>query len=140
MHIVPSVSCSGTSSFRSGSRPPAASLAQAIYGPAGKTETWQPVDAGHVGALVKALARGIFEAHMSKERRPGVSNWGAWKMGVFTAKEQPLPALGSQPAMIRRDRFFHVASDTQHVAAVRRHATPASSVCSPLFFATRSGF
>ena len=123
----------GPSSLHVGSSPPPATPVQAVYGPAGKTETWQPVDAGHIGALVKALARNVFEAHMSKEKSPGVSNWEAWKMGVFTAKAQPLPALGSQPAMIRRDRFFNVASDTQHVAAVRKHATPASSVCSLLF-------
>ena len=65
---------------------PPATLAQAVCGPAGKTETWQPVDAGHIGALVKALARNVFEAHMSTERSPGMSNWEAWKIGAFTAK------------------------------------------------------
>ena len=106
-------------------RLPPATPVQAVYGPAGKTETWQPVDAGHIGALVKALARNVFEAHMSKERTPGVTNWEAWKIGAFTAKAQPLPASASQPAMI------HFARGTKHLRVQRGHVAPAN-VCSPL--------
>ena len=70
------------------------------------------MDAGHVGALVKALARGIFEARMSRDRSPGVSNWKAWKMGAFTAKDRPLPPACSPPAMLRRAICFLMAHDT----------------------------
>jgi hypothetical protein len=105
---------------------------QAVYGPAGKTETWQPVDAGHIGALVKALARNVFEAHMSKERTPGVTNWEAWKIGAFTAKAQPPPACGSQRARIDPEEQI-LECGTWHEASWRseRHVAPAN-VCSPL--------
>ena len=81
----------------------APALAQAIDGPAGKTGMWQPVDAGHVGALVKAIARSIFEMHMSREKSPGTSNWEAWKMGAFTAKDPPMPRASM--CHVTRDSF-----------------------------------
>ena len=81
----------------------APALAQAVYGPAGKTEMWQPVDAGHVGAIIKALARSIIETHMSREKRPGISNWEAWKMGAYTAKDPPMPRASM--CHVTRDSF-----------------------------------
>ena len=33
----------------------------ACYGPRNKTETWQPVDAGHVGACLESIAKAKWE-------------------------------------------------------------------------------
>jgi len=30
---------------------------QTVYGPKNKTESWQPIDAGHIGAIYKSLIR-----------------------------------------------------------------------------------
>jgi hypothetical protein len=37
------------------------------YGPPGKTEAWQPLDAGHLGAAIKTLAKEFLEIWMYKD-------------------------------------------------------------------------
>ena len=45
---------------------------QAIYGPRGKTEACQPVDAGHLGAVMKSCFREEQEAWLDLKRiKPG---------------------------------------------------------------------
>ena len=117
-------------------RLPPATPVQAVYGPAGKTETWQPVDAGRIGALVKALARNVFEAHMSKERTPGVTNWEAWKIGAFTAKAQPPPACGSQRVRIDPEEQI-LECGTWHEASWRSERACRPGEC--LLAASRKG-
>ena len=38
-----------------------------VYGPPNETESWQPIDAGHLGAMIKAKAKEYLEIWMHKE-------------------------------------------------------------------------
>ena len=44
------------------------------YGPPNKTQHWQPIDAGHLGAVLKEVARGFFEQWMEGQK-DGVPNY-----------------------------------------------------------------
>ena len=38
--------------------------AEALFGPPGKTEAWQPIDAGHLGAMIKDIAKEKFNQYL----------------------------------------------------------------------------
>ncbi len=61
-----------------------------MYGPTGRTEGWQPIDAGHIGAIVKALAKEAFQLWMDSPSRqvPGESNWQRWERGALSMREK----------------------------------------------------
>ena len=65
---------------------------QCLYGPRNKTEGWQPIDAGHLGAMVKALGKANFERWMeAKSRNPkhaGKPNWQVWEENAMTMSEK----------------------------------------------------
>ena len=65
---------------------------QCVYGPRNKTEGWQPIDAGHLGAMVKALGKANFERWMeATSRNPkheGKPNWQVWEENAMTMKEK----------------------------------------------------
>ena len=43
-----------------------ASGGSTVYGPRNRTEGWQPIDCGHLGAVLKQLAIGHFEMWMEQ--------------------------------------------------------------------------
>ena len=43
---------------------PLALGAEALFGPPGKTEAWQPIDAGHLGAMIKEIAKEKFNQYL----------------------------------------------------------------------------
>ena len=62
-----------------------------VFGPPGKTEGWQPIDCGHLGAQLKQLGKDKFEAWMEKEvadSTPTETNWQKWERNGFTASEK----------------------------------------------------
>ena len=38
--------------------------AEALFGPPGKTEAWQPIDAGHLGAMIKDIPKEKFNQYL----------------------------------------------------------------------------
>ena len=64
------------------------------FGPRGQTEYWQPIDAGHVGAVLKQLGRVEFEKWMEQVSNPTepesnwVYNWNKWENNKFSAKDK----------------------------------------------------
>ena len=67
--------------------------ADCIYGPPNKTEGWQPIDTGHMGANLKGIAKDRFENWMLKdaEQKPGrplETNWQVWERNGFSASEK----------------------------------------------------
>ena len=67
---------------------------ECIYGIPGFTEAWQPLDAGHVGACVKSLAKIKFETWPSQPYTGKVDlghetlNWEIWELNKFTMREK----------------------------------------------------
>ena len=67
---------------------------QVGYGPPGKTEAWQPIDAGHVGAVVKSLAKQGLERWLQQPYKGKVhfdheaKNWEVWEQNKFTMREK----------------------------------------------------
>ena len=62
----------------------------AAYGPKNITECWQPVDAGHIGAMLKQLARSKFDSWMDERctEHPELSNWQAWDQRKLSARSK----------------------------------------------------
>ena len=64
------------------------------FGPRNQTEYWQPIDAGHVGAVLKQLGRVEFEKWMEQVSNPTepesnwVYNWNKWENNKFSAKDK----------------------------------------------------
>jgi hypothetical protein len=67
------------------------------YGPKNITEAWQPIDAGHIGAMLKAFAKGFLDEWLAKDykgevvlegEQSMVKNWQIWELGKFTAREK----------------------------------------------------
>ena len=51
--------------------------------------TRQPIDAGHIGANLKAHAKLAWESWMEKtSEKEGECNWEKWERGGFTASEK----------------------------------------------------
>ena len=48
----------------------------AVFGPPNKTEGWQPIDAGHLGATLKELARHCFHNFLDKPLPGGLEQFG----------------------------------------------------------------
>ena len=58
------------------------------YGPPGKTEGWQPIDAGHIGAQLKCLAKVHFELWMEQKGADEQYNWQKWEKNAMTTREK----------------------------------------------------
>ena len=58
---------------------------ESAFGPKNQTEYWQPIDAGHIGAVLKQLARTEFEKWMESVSNPDAPresqkyNWQIWE-------------------------------------------------------------
>ena len=54
---------------------------EAVHGPENATQGWQPIDAGHIGATVTALARDLYESWMGEQSKavPEKRNCKLWK-------------------------------------------------------------
>ena len=67
---------------------------ECIYGPPHLTEAWQGVDAGHVGACVKAIAKDKLDNWMMKPYTGSYKfetetlNWQAWEQNKISMKEK----------------------------------------------------
>ena len=67
---------------------------QMAFGPRNQTEYWQPIDAGHIGAVLKQLARAEFEKWMETVSNPDdpaeahVYNWQKWERNRIPAKDK----------------------------------------------------
>ena len=67
---------------------------ECVYGPPNKTEAWQPIDAGHLAAVLKALAKQAFDIWMMKPYQGQIvfespkQNWEVWEDNKFTMKEK----------------------------------------------------
>ena len=62
---------------------------QVVYGPPQRTDGWQPIDCGHLGANLKALGKEKFESWMAKPAADGSgSNWEKWDKNKFTTSEK----------------------------------------------------
>ena len=57
------------------------------YGPPNKTQHWQPIDAGHVGAVLKQIARGFFETWM-EDTTDGTPNYVRWEENRLSASDK----------------------------------------------------
>ena len=52
---------------------------ESLYGPANKTEMWQPIDAGHVGACIKSIATNEWDKWLDMDTvKPGTKNWNLY--------------------------------------------------------------
>ena len=58
------------------------------FGPPNKTEGWQPIDCGHLGAVLKTLAKGAFETWADETDEEGTTNWEKWENKKFSASEK----------------------------------------------------
>ena len=63
---------------------------QGCFGPATAIEGWQPIDAGHIGAVIKALAKGFMQSWMEQFSlaHPDMRNYELWQQGKITASEK----------------------------------------------------
>ena len=67
---------------------------QMAFGPRNQTEYWQPIDAGHIGGVLKQLARSEFEKWMETVSNPDdpleahVYNWQKWERNIITVKDK----------------------------------------------------
>ena len=66
------------------------------YGPPQETESWQPIDAGHLGATIKSVAKEFLEvwmfenntgAHAHTLEAP-TKNWEMWEKNKITMREK----------------------------------------------------
>ena len=61
---------------------------ECVFGPTNLTEVWQPIDCGHIGATVKAIAMGFFEGWLDNENLvAGQKNWQSWFDNKVSAKD-----------------------------------------------------
>jgi len=66
---------------------------ESAYGPSGQTEYWQPIDAGHVGAVLKQLAWAELEKWMETASNLDVApesrqyHWQLWESNKMQAAE-----------------------------------------------------
>ncbi len=61
----------------------------AAFGPRNMTETWQPIDAGHLGAAFKEACKSQWEAFMEASTLvEGLQNWRAIELNHFTARQK----------------------------------------------------
>ena len=93
---------------------------QCAYGPANQTEIWQPIDAGHLGATIKSLAKIHFESWMEKPCdpkpatpfRPAMTkNYERWEAGDLTSSEKRILMtwiFGEVFENFRSDKYLHV--------------------------------
>ena len=58
-----------------------------VYGPKGRTEGWQPVDRGHLGQLMKDLARRQQEALLDEWLDEG-ANFDLWQSQKLSASQR----------------------------------------------------
>ncbi len=71
-----------------------ASGGQLAFGPRNKTEAWQPIDAGHLGAVLKAIAKQHFELWMEQISNPEdpvdqqLYNWQKWERNQICARDK----------------------------------------------------
>ena len=57
--------------------------------PPNRTEAWQPIDCGHIGATLKALGKQKFEDWMEKTAEGSeFSNWQKWEQNILTQSEK----------------------------------------------------
>ena len=62
---------------------------EALYGPKGKTELWQPIDAGHVGACLKQLCKHEWDKWLDLSTlSPPEQNYNIWVRGGMSASEK----------------------------------------------------
>jgi hypothetical protein len=67
---------------------------ESAYGPRNQTEYWQPIDAGHVGAVLKQLGRAEFEKWMETPSNPDAPSesrqyhWQLWESNKMQASEK----------------------------------------------------
>ena len=75
-------------------RPLQSAGVESAYGPRNQTEYWQPIDAGHIGAVLKQLARAEFEKWMETVSNPDDPpeawryNWHLWESNKMPKKEK----------------------------------------------------
>ena len=58
------------------------------YGPQGESQHWQPIDAGHLGAVLKEIARGFFETWLEGSATDGFPNYVRWQTNSLTATDK----------------------------------------------------
>ena len=65
---------------------------QCVYGPRNKTQVWQPIDAGHLGAILKATGKENFErwlcATSRNKKYPDKKNWELWESNKLSMREK----------------------------------------------------
>jgi len=67
---------------------------ESAYGPRNQTEYWQPIDAGHVGAVLKQLGRAELEKWMETPSNPDAPpesrqyHWQLWESNKMQASEK----------------------------------------------------
>ena len=63
---------------------------EGCFGPENVTEGWQPIDAGHIGAVIKTLAKGCFESWTEQFNvtHPDKRNDELWEQNKITASEK----------------------------------------------------
>ena len=58
------------------------------YGPQSESQHWQPIDAGHLGAVLKEIARGFFETWLEGSATDGFPNYVRWQTNSLTATDK----------------------------------------------------
>ena len=63
---------------------------EGCFGPENAAEGWQPMDAEHIGAVIKTLAKGFMESWMEQFSlaHPDMRNYELWEQGKITASEK----------------------------------------------------
>jgi hypothetical protein len=67
---------------------------ESAYGPRNQTEYWQPIDAGHIGAVLKQLGRAELEKWMETPSNPDAPpesrqyHWQLWESNKMQASEK----------------------------------------------------
>ena len=63
---------------------------QAAYGPENAIHGWAPLDRGHIGAMLKTVAKNKFEVWMDlpHSEQVGKKNWRMWEANKFTARNK----------------------------------------------------
>lgn len=59
----------------------------ACFGPPNKTDCWQPIDRGHIGAVLKMKIRALQEEWLMQLDATNKPNWERWERGL-TAREK----------------------------------------------------
>ena len=88
-----------------------------VYGPSQRSEGWQPIHVGHIGATLKSLGKDKFEAWMErtanclKENGEPESNWEKWRRNGFSAKEKRILCtwvFGQAWEELRAKKYFNM--------------------------------